>query len=312
MKESEKPVQVYIAAAANLGIAVSKFVVAGITGSSAILSEGIHSVADTGDQLLLLLGIKRSRRKPDKTHPFGYGQELYFWGFMVAVILFSIGGGISIYEGILRLRHGEEITNHLWSYIVLAFAAVGESISFHSALKAFRKSLRPGEHWWRAFRSSKDPSVFLVLGEDAAALLGIAVAACGVMLEQQLHSPVPDAIASIVIGLILSGVAVLLGFETKALLLGESANKETVEEISRIVTADPLVVRASPPLTMHFSPEEILLNMVVEFRPEASGNAMIESIDRFESEIRRRFPMVRQIFIEAESFRKRDPNRKMA
>jgi len=303
MAQAERPIQVYVAALANLAIAISKFVVAAITGSSAILSEGVHALADTGNQLLLLLGIKRSRKPPDKRHPFGYGQEIYFWGFMVAIILFSIGGGVSIYEGVTRLHHGREISNRFWSYLVLAIAAVAETISFRSALVVFRKSLRPGDHWWHAFRTSKDPGVFLVLAEDSAALVGLGVAAAGIWLEQHLHSPVPDAIAAMLIGIILCGVAVMMGFETKALLLGESADTQTVDEIRRIVNRDPLVAHAHSPLTMHFAPNEILLNMVVDFNDGASGDAIVASIDRFETEIRQRFPNVRQIFIEAESLK---------
>jgi cation diffusion facilitator family transporter len=312
MPHAEKPIQIYVAAFANLAIAISKFAVAAITGSSAMLSEGVHSLADTGNQLLLLLGIKRSRKAPDKTHPFGYGQEIYFWGFMVAIILFSIGGGVSIYEGLTRLRSNREISNPFWSYTVLAIAAIAEMISFRSALQVFRKSLRPGEHWWHAFRTSKDPGVFLVLAEDSAALVGLAVAAAGIWLEQRLETPVPDAIAAILIGVILCAVAMLMGFETKALLLGESADIETVEEIRRIVNQDPLVAQAHTPLTMHFAPNEILLNMAVDFNSGASGDAIVASIDRFETEIRRRFPEIRQIFIEAESLKNPGHSRRIA
>jgi cation diffusion facilitator family transporter len=269
-----------------------------------MLSEAVHSLSDTGNQLLMLLGIKRSHKPADRVHPFGYGQEIYFWGFMVAIVLFGIGGGVSIYEGILRLRNRREIEDPFWNYIVLGAAAIAESISFHAALKVFRQSLRAGEHWWHAFRTSKDPSVFIILGEDSAALLGIFVAAAGIWLEQRLHSPVPDAIAAILVGIILAAVAILIGFETKALLLGESADTATVDEIRRIVSSDPLVALAHPPLTVHFAPNEILVNMVVEFQPNASGEEILASIDRFETDIRRRFPNVRQLFIEAESLKK--------
>src|SRR5262245_19637576 len=144
-----------------------------------MLSEGIHSLADTGNQLLLLVGISRSRKPPDDEHPFGYGQEIYFWGLMVAIILFSIGGGASIYQGMLRLHHPGEITDHFWSYVVLLVAAIAEAISFRSAFQVFQKSLNPGEHWWDAFRTSKDPTVFIVLAEDLAALAGLAIAGAG-------------------------------------------------------------------------------------------------------------------------------------
>src|SRR5262245_5599974 len=198
----ESPTQVYAAAIANLVIAASKFVAAAITGSSAMLSEGIHSVADTANQILLLFGIKRSRKPADEAHPFGYGREIYFWGFIVAIVLFGLGGGISIYEGIIRLQEHGEVSSPFWAYGVLAIAIAAESTSFWYAFKAFRKSVRPGENWWRAFRTSKDPAVFIVIAEDAAALAGLAVAAAGVTLEHLTQSVVPDAIASIIIGLI--------------------------------------------------------------------------------------------------------------
>jgi len=297
----ESPTQVYAAAIANLVIAASKFVAAFITGSSAMLSEGIHSVADTANQLLLLFGIKRSRKPADETHPFGYGREIYFWGFIVAIVLFGLGGGISIYEGIIRLQEHGEVSSPFWAFVVLAIAIGAESMSFWYAFKAFGKSVRPGENWWRAFRTSKDPAVFVVIAEDAAALAGLVVAAAGLTLEQLTQSVVPDAIASIVIGLILAAVAFLMGLETKGLLLGESTDPETVEEIKRIARRDPLVAYAHAPLTMHLGPNEILLNMVVDFHTNASREAIRESIDRLEAEILDQFPAIRRIFIEPET-----------
>jgi cation diffusion facilitator family transporter len=308
----ETPRQIYVAAIANIVVASSKFIVAAITGSSAMFAEGIHSVADTGNQLLLVLGIKRSRKPPDEKHPFGYGLEIYFWGFMVAIVLFSIGGVISVFEGVSKLRGGSELGKAFWNYVVLAVAAVAETVSLRAALKPFQKSFRRDEHWWQAFRTSKDPTVFVVLAEDAAGLLGIVVAAVGIGLEQLMHSPVPDAIAAIVIGIILCIVAILMGYETKALLLGESADREVIEEIRRIVSTDAIVVAARPPLTMHFAPNEILVNMEVEFDPKASADAIMQSIDRFETQIRQRHPQVKHIFIEAEAFRKKDSTRRAA
>jgi cation diffusion facilitator family transporter len=306
----ETPRQVYVAAIANIVVASSKFTVGAITGSSAMIAEGIHSVADTGNQLLIVLGIKRSRKPPDEKHPFGYGLEIYFWGFMVAVLLFSIGGVLSIFEGVSKLRGSSEMGKALWNYVVLAVAAVAETVSLRAAFKPFRKSFRGDEHWWHAFRTSKDPTVFIVLAEDSAGLLGIAVAAAGIGLEQLTQSPVPDAIAAIVIGIILCAVAILMAYETKALLLGESADREVVEEIRRIVSTDPIVVVAGWPLTMHFAPNEILVNMEVEFDPKASANEIVQSIDRFETQIRQRHPKVKHIFIEAEAFRKKDSPRR--
>jgi cation diffusion facilitator family transporter len=299
----ERPVQVYAAAVANLIIAGSKMTVAVASGSSAMLSEGIHSLADTGNQLLLLLGLKRSRRPPDDQHPFGYGQEIYFWGFVVSITLFSIGGGISMYEGIHRLRHGENVSDPFWSYVVLGIAGIAESFSMYFAVKKFQSTRRKNQSWWEALRNSKDPSIFVVVAEDAAALLGIAVAAAGIVIGQIFRSTTPDAVAAIAIGGILCCVAVALAIETKALLVGESADPEIVSGIMKIVTSDPIVVRAQPPLTMHLGPADILVNMAVEFRSDATGSAILDSIAKFESAIQKQFPRVRRIFIEAECLR---------
>jgi cation diffusion facilitator family transporter len=298
-----RPIQVYAAVAGNLIIAASKLIAAAATGSSAMLSEGIHSLADTGNELLLLVGIRKSEKRPDRKHAFGYGQEIYFWAFVVAMILFSFGGGMSIYEGVRRLHHGEQLSSPKWNYIVLVIAVIAESISFRVAFKKFRASMRPGEHWWRALRRSKDPTVFIVLAEDAAALAGLAVAAVGVFLEQLLQSVVPDAISAMVIGGILGFVAILLARETKALLLGESADPSVLLHIWQIAKNDPDVAAAEPPLTMHLGPSEILVNMVIQFRQGLSGDQIIGAIDRIESLVRQQHPAVRRIFIEAGSLR---------
>jgi len=300
----EKPSQVYAAAAANLVIAASKLTAAAVTGSSAMLSEGIHSVADTGNQVLTLLGLRRSKRPPDPLHPFGHGQEVYFWGFVVAMVLFSLGGGMSVYEGIHRMQHREGVSDPFWNYVVLAIAAVAESFSLYFALQKFRQSMRPDEHWWAAVRRSKDPSVFIILAEDAAALAGIAVAFVGILLQQILNSVIPDAIASIIIGGILGVVAALLAIETHALLLGESADPEIVSEIVHIVRTNPYVIKAHTPLTMHFGPNDILVNMTVEFRPDTPSEILLDSIADFEISIRRTFPQVQRVFIETESLKK--------
>jgi cation diffusion facilitator family transporter len=301
MAEPESPTQIYAAVAANLVIAVCKLIAAAVTGSSAMLSEGVHSAADTGNQLLMLLGLKRSRRPADSVHPFGNGQEVYFWSFVVAMILFSGGGILSVYEGIRRLKYGEGLSDPFWNYIVLAIAAASEGISMYFALSKFRQSIRPGEHWWDSLRTSKDPSVFTVLAEDAAALIGIVVAFLGILLEQMTGSVVPDAVAAMMIGGILCVVAVLLAIETHALLLGESADPEIVSGIHKIIEADRNVANAHHPLTMHFGPNEVLVNIAVEFRSGTSSDVILNSIKNFEATILAKFPTVRRIFIEIES-----------
>ena len=298
---TERPTHVYAAIAGNLVIACAKLIAAGVTGSAAMFTEGIHSVTDTGNQCLMLAGLRASRKKADETHPFGYGQEVYFWGFVVAMLVFSLGGGVSIYEGIRKLGSVESLSSSMWNYIVLAIAAVSEGASLSFAVSKFRKTIRPGEHWWVALRTSKDPTVFIVLAEDTAALVGIAVAAVGIALTQLYKSVVADAVAAILIGGILCTVAALLAIETKALLLGESADPEIVAEITRIVGDHPLVYEGHRPLTMHFGPDEILVNMVVEFRPGTPGQAILDSMADLEARIHRRFPRIRRIFIAAEA-----------
>jgi cation diffusion facilitator family transporter len=252
----------------------------------------------------MLYGIKRSRRPPDGNHSFGHGKEIYFWGFVVAMMLFMLGGGISIVEGVSRLHRDERVSKIAWNYLVLGIAAVAETWSLFIAVRKFRQTAPENMHWWRAVRASKDPSVFLVLAEDSAALAGILVAAIGIFLEQQLHSPVPDAIAAIIIGGILCTVSLLMARETKALLVGETADRDTIEGIKHLATRHPLVLNAAPPLTMHLAPDDILVNMAIEFDHEASGDSILTSVEEIEAEIRREFPDVHRIFIEAASLRR--------
>lgn len=300
MAESEGHSVVYAALAANGVIAAAKFVAAAITGSSAMLSEGIHSVVDTGNELLLLLGIRRSRRPPDAEHPFGHGKEIYFWGLLVAVLLFGIGGGLSMYEGVENLRHPRELKPPGWNYAVLAVAFVAESYSWVVA----RRSLGGGRGLsgiWRAATESKDPAVFTVLGEDTAALAGLVIAFFGVLFEQLLGSPTPDAVASILIGLVLCTTALFLVWQTRGLLVGTSADAEVVRSVAAIVARDPEVLRAGPPLTMHLGPDDVLLALDVAFRENLSSGQVGAAIDRLEEAIRAEHPEIRRIYLEAEA-----------
>lgn len=299
----EKPIVIYGAIACNLGIAATKFIAAVMTGSSAMLSEGIHSVVDTGNELLLLLGVHRSKRAPDELHPFGYGMELYFWSLMVAVLLFGLGGGFSIYEGVSRLRSPRPLESPTLNYIVLGIAFIMESISWIIASKGLRKRAGKKVTLWRAMRMSKDPAVFIVLAEDSAALIGLVIAAAGVFLSH-LFGQVWDAIASIAIGATLAVVAVYLTFECKGLLAGESANPELVASIREVALTDSAVEAVQRPLTMHLGADEILLAMGVEFKPQLTAPDIIQAIDRLETQIREIDPRIRQIFIEAASFRR--------
>ncbi|MDB5102503.1 MAG: cation diffusion facilitator family transporter [Fibrobacteres bacterium] len=291
---------VLFAFGANLAIAASKFFAAWVTGSSSILSEGIHSLVDTSDQLLLLWGRKRSRRPPDAEHPYGYGMELYFWSLIIAILLFAMGGGMSIYEGITHMLHPKPLEHPVWNYAVLAFAFLSEGLSFRVALKEFSANRR-GRGFWKAFHQSKNPEVFVILAEDSAALLGLIVAYSGIYLGHRLAMPILDGIGSLVIGVILGGVSVLLAFESRALLLGESAGPEVVEGIREIVSRERGIRCIGPLLTMHFGPDQVLLNMKIEFPPQSTAGELVETLGRLESEVRLRFPIIKRIFIEAGS-----------
>lgn len=293
----EKPIVVYAAVAANAAIAVVKYGAAMVSGSSAMLAEAIHSTVDTANELLLLLGLRRSRRPADSDHPFGHGKELYFWSLIVAIGIFGIGGGMSIYEGITHLAHPEKIEKAWVNFAVLGFAFLFEGTSWTLAMRKILKERREGESVFHTVRGSKDPSVYTVVGEDTAALLGILVAAAGVGLGVYFDSPFPDAIASIAIGLILAAVAVFLAKETRGLLVGEAADRETVEMIHRVVGADPAVEKVGKALTMHLAPGEILLNLEIQFRPGIEGLTGV--INRIETAIRREEPRIQRIYLEA-------------
>jgi cation diffusion facilitator family transporter len=299
---SENPIVVYGAIAANFTIAVAKFVAAYFSGSSAMLSEGIHSLVDTGNEALLLLGIHSSRKPADELHPFGHGMELYFWSLIVAIALFGIGGGMSLYEGITHLRRGTEVADPRWSYAVLAIAFVAEGSSWTIALRTLLRERR-GRSLWRTIRYSKDPAVYTVLAEDTAALLGVLVAFSGVFIGHRFKTHYADGSASIVIGMILAAVALFLAHESKSLLTGESADARIIVRICELAQADPAVDRVRRPLTMYFGPREVLLNLDVEFQPELSAREVTEAVDRLERRIRQEEPVIKRIFIESESLK---------
>ena len=296
MAESARAV--YGAIAANVAIAVTKFTVAGISGSSAMLSEAVHSTVDTCNGVLLLVGLKLSRRPASAKHPFGHGKELYFWSLIVAVLIFGLGGGISLYEGVLHVLQPEPLTDPVWSYIVLGAAALFEGASFVVALLQFREQ-RGARPFWRALHASKDPSTYTVLAEDGAALIGLAIAAAGVYASHALGLPVLDGVASILIGVLLAGVAVLLMYESRGLLIGEGLRPESVREVCEMVDAHPLVRRVTPPLSMYIGADEVLLTMDVEFDRGANGDAVAAAVAAIEHDIRARFPKIRRIYVEA-------------
>ena len=295
---------IYAAIAANIAIAISKFIAATISGSSAMLSEGIHSLVDTGNGFLLLYGIKRSKKKPDLHHPLGYGQEVYFWSLVVAILIFAIGGGMSFYEGIERIRHPEPMGDPTLSYIVLALAIVFEGAALALAFKSFNKTRR-GRGIWKAIKESKDPTSFAVLFEDAAALVGLLVAMAGIFIGHTFDMPIFDSVASLVIGVLLAVVAFLLAWESKDLLIGESADLEVRQDVERIVRADMAVDRMNPPVTLHVGPDDVLLALDVEFNDDLSPDEIEAAIRRIEVEIRKAQPIINRIFIEAKSLSKK-------
>ena len=298
MSSSEKPLALYGAIAANTAIAATKFTAAAFTGSSAMLSEGIHSVVDTGNQLLLLLGLKRSRRPADRDHPFGHGKELYFWSLIVAVVLFGVGGGMSLYEGITHIQHPSGLEDPTWNYVTLAAAFVFEGLSWALALRELRRTL-PGVGVWRAIRTSKDPAIFIVLVEDTAALAGLVLAATGIWLGHYFDDPLWDGLASVAIGVVLAGVAVFLVYESRGLLIGEAADEATVVSVQRIAGADAAVVRAGRPLTMHLGTADVLVNLDVEFRADVPAREVAASAARIEAAIRAAHPEVQRVYLEA-------------
>lgn len=284
----------------NLAIAIIKFIAGALTGSSAMISEGIHSAVDTGNGGLLYYGLKRGVRPPDEHHPFGHASEIYFWSLIVAVSIFGIGGGMSIYEGITHIQHPVKLESATINYVVLALAAFFESLSFSVAWRTFKGSRR-GRGTIAAIRHGKDPSLFTVLFEDTAALVGLAVAFVGVFLSHQLNAPVLDGVASIVIGSILVTAALWLAYESRSLLVGEAADPEMVAGIRRIVRGDPAVTDLGAVLTMHLGPDEILLNVEVTFAPGLVAEEIHAAVHRIEERINEPYPEVTRIFIEVEA-----------
>ncbi|MDP9991330.1 cation diffusion facilitator family transporter [Variovorax boronicumulans] len=295
---AESKVAIYGAIGANVAIAITKFVVAGITGSSAMLSEGIHSAVDTFNGVLLLVGLKLSKRPATPEHPFGHGKELYFWSLIVAVLIFGLGGGVSFYEGIQHIRAPEPMRDPTWNYVVLAAAFVFEGTSFLIALKQFRAQAK-GTPFWQALDRSKDPTTYTVLAEDSAALVGLLVAALGIYLGHALDMPVLDGVASVVIGVLLAGVAVLLIAQARGLLIGEGIRPETARAIRAIAMEQPSVEDVGHVLSMYIGADEALVIVDVNFKDDISTGEAGDAIAAIETEVRARFPTIRRIFIEA-------------
>jgi cation diffusion facilitator family transporter len=262
-----------------------------------MLSEAIHSTVDTADGVLLLGGRTRSRLPATPEHPFGHGKELYFWSLIVAVLIFGVGGGVSLYEGVMHVRQPNPLEDPHWNYIVLASAAVFEGISFAIALRQFTRE-RGDTPFWKALHTSKDPATYTVMAEDAAALLGLGIAALGVFGSHALDMPRLDGVASIAIGLLLMAVAVLLIRESRGLLIGEGVSPETAQAIRDIAGAEPGVREVGRVLSMYIGAEEVLITLDLTFAPDVPASDVAASIRRIEDVVRERFPRVRRIFLE--------------
>ncbi|MCP4981999.1 MAG: cation transporter [Gammaproteobacteria bacterium] len=283
----------------NTLISITKFVAASITGSSAMMSEGIHSLVDTGNQGLLLYGLKRAAQPADEDFPFGYGKEIYFWSFIVAILIFALGGGISIYEGIQHIQHPEPISNPMVNYVVLGLALVFEGAAWFFAFREFSR-VKGRWGYLEAIQRAKDPSIFVVLFEDSAAMLGLIVAFVGVLLSQATGILIFDGIASVIIGLILVGTSIWLAYETKGLLIGESANQSVIRGIREALQGKSNIQHINEILTMHMGPDFILANVSVDFKDTISAQELEIDVAEIDFRIKQKFPQIKRVFIEAE------------
>ena len=297
---AESKAAIIAAIIGNIAIALTKFVAAAFTGSSAMLSEGIHSLVDTGNGGLMLLGIHQSRRAPDFEHPFGHGRELYFWSLIVAIAIFAVGSGSSIYEGVTHLISPQPLKEASWNYLVLGFAFVFESISWAFGWKAFR--ITKGRRGiFTAIRRSKDPSTFLVFFEDSAALLGLIIAFFGILLGRLLGNEYLDGVASVMIGLLLGVMSIFLAYESKGLLIGEGVDAETLGRIRKLVEADEGVAHLSRLLTLYFGPHEVLLTLDLRFRDDLSAVEVRAAVKRIQQTVHKEHPDITRIYFASDS-----------
>jgi cation diffusion facilitator family transporter len=290
---------IYSALAANLLIALTKFIAGAFTNSSSMISEGIHSTVDTTNQLLLLYGIKRSKKPADESHPFGYGKELYFWSFVVSILIFGLGGGLSIYQGIVHIMEPEVMKDPFWNYIVLILSLIFEGTSLFIAVKEFNKT-RNGLRWWDAIIKSKDPGSFLVVFEDGAAVAGLLVVMILMGISYTFQIPELDGLASVIVGLLLVFVSFILARESRSLLMGEGIAPETREKIAKLAERDVAVVRTKSILSTYQSPEEVVLMLIVDLEDHLDTQEVTEAIQRIRENIKQEFHLVRFVIIQPE------------
>ncbi|MDR6671843.1 cation diffusion facilitator family transporter [Xanthomonas sp. 1678] len=291
---------IYAALAGNLAIAIAKFVAAALSGSSAMLSEGVHSLVDTVNELLLLYGLRRAARPADATHPFGYGRELYFWSFIVALLVFALGAGVSLYEGIAHLRNPEPAGSHTLNYVVLGLSMLFEGGSWWVSLREFR-ARKGAMGYVQAFRESKDPSLFTVLLEDSAALIGLFIAMVGLLAAQWLQMPELDGVASIGIAAVLACSAFLLARESKGLLIGEPAARPLSDALRRIAGADPDVRAVNGVLSVQMGPEQVVAALSAEFEDQRSTAQIEACIERIERAARAEHPELQALFVKPQT-----------
>jgi cation diffusion facilitator family transporter len=295
---------IYAALAGNGAVALVKFAAAAWTGSSAMLSEAIHSSVDTADQALILYGLKRAQRPPDENHPLGHGREVYFWSFTVALLIFTLGAGLTAYGGLQHVLAPHEFTDPHVSYIVYAAAALFEGASWFMALREFQK-VKGDLGYFEAMRKSKDPPTFIVLFEDTAALIGLAIAALGTFAAMQFDAPMLDGVASIGIAILLGATALVLARESKDLLIGEAASPELRQAVVRTACETEGIERAQVVFSVHMAPEQVVVALSLEFRDDMTADDIEATVDRLERRIQERHPDVIAVFVKPEH--KADP-----
>jgi cation diffusion facilitator family transporter len=294
---------VYAALVGNLLIAVTKFIAASITGSSAMLSEGVHSLVDTSNEVLLLYGLRRSVMPADAEHPLGHGRELYFWSFIVALLVFALGAGVSLYEGVTHVLSPQPIENAAVNYAVLGLSFIFEGSSWWVAFRQFRGGM--GDlGFLDAVRESKDPTTFTVLLEDSAALIGISFAAIGIFASELFDMPELDGAGSIAIGLLLAATSMFLARESKGLLIGERANPQLEAEILELAAADPAILKANGVLTVHLAPDQVVASLSAEFRDNATADDIEACVERLEKQLAEKRREVTVLFVKPQSSRR--------
>ncbi len=291
---------IYSALISNLLIAVTKFIAGAATNSSSMIAEGIHSVVDTLNELLLLYGLKRSRQPRDLSHPLGYGPELYFWSFIVAILIFGLGGGLSIYQGIAHIKHPENLGNPTWNYIVLGLSFIFEGISFTVAIKEFDKT-RDGLSWWKAIIKSKDPTSFIILFEDGAAVLGLIIVFILMVCSHKFNLPYLDGVASVLVGLLLVFVSAIVAKESRSLLMGEGIGPQSRKRLIEQVEQDEAVLKVVELFSKYLSPEELLLIMTVVFKEDLKTQDITAAVGRIRNEIKAHSNLVQFVIIQPQA-----------